>query len=287
MSNIPQEQGSPSWIAFRKNIIGASDVSAILGINPWTSRYDLWQQKMGLVDVIENEAMRRGKSYEAIARTEFNNLIGKKTNPKVVQHPSYEWLVSSLDGISDDGDLIVEIKVPGAQTHSKAQEGIIEPHYNAQMQCQMACTGLKHCHFWSYNGTAGALVVVNRDDSFIADMLTKCEEFYRVNMLGFECPELDLERDYFNASNDSEWTRLEALYQDACVMIEDLTKKKDSIRNEMIEKAGGWNVKGVSTRLTKVVSRGRIDYSKIEALKEINLEPYRSPSTSTWRITKS
>ena len=49
------------WLEHRKKSIGGSDASAVAGLNPWTSPYSVWADKLGLLPPKEeNEAMRLG-----------------------------------------------------------------------------------------------------------------------------------------------------------------------------------------------------------------------------------
>ena len=49
----------------RRSGVGGSDVSAILGMNPWRGPFDVWLEKTGAVDQFgENPAMMRGRLFE-------------------------------------------------------------------------------------------------------------------------------------------------------------------------------------------------------------------------------
>lgn len=43
------DAGTDEWHAARANGIGASEISAVVGLNPWTSAYALWLEKKGLI----------------------------------------------------------------------------------------------------------------------------------------------------------------------------------------------------------------------------------------------
>lgn len=44
------KNGTKEWLDFRKNGIGGSDAAAILGLNPWKTNIELWEEKTGLVE---------------------------------------------------------------------------------------------------------------------------------------------------------------------------------------------------------------------------------------------
>jgi len=67
------------WLAERKKGIGGSDVGAILGVNPYRSRMDVWLDKTGRGgEVADNYAMARGRAMEPFLRQAFCNETGLK-----------------------------------------------------------------------------------------------------------------------------------------------------------------------------------------------------------------
>jgi predicted phage-related endonuclease len=57
------------WLRLRERNIGASEVSALLGVHDYKTPYELWALKSGLVtaDSADNPAMRRGRLMEPVA----------------------------------------------------------------------------------------------------------------------------------------------------------------------------------------------------------------------------
>lgn len=62
------EQGSPEWLAMRKKIIGGSELSTILGKNPFNKIQDLVADKIGLTKFYGNTATRWGNLFEELSR---------------------------------------------------------------------------------------------------------------------------------------------------------------------------------------------------------------------------
>ena len=83
------------WLRWRKKGIGGSDVSAIIGINKWTSAIELWldktNQKNDPVEV--NEAMEWGTILEPIIREHFAATTGKTVMEvkAMLQHPDHPF----------------------------------------------------------------------------------------------------------------------------------------------------------------------------------------------------
>ena len=56
-------------------------------------------------------------------------------------------------------------------------------------------------------------------------------------------------------------------------------------RKQLIEMAGESCAEGACVKVTKYIRRGNVDYGAIPALKDMDLNEYRKPSTIAWRIT--
>ena len=166
------------WLEMRRTKIGASDAAIILEISPWKTPYQLWKEKVFGSDEVFNGAMRRGMEMEPQAREAFENLTGLCVMPKVLIHPVRNWQMASLDGITFDGDVIVELKCPNKKVHAMAKEGKLPDYYMAQVQHQMSVAEVDMAYYFSFNGIDGALVEVKRDRSFLDKLLEKEFDFW-------------------------------------------------------------------------------------------------------------
>jgi putative phage-type endonuclease len=190
---ISVEQGSESWLEYRRSRIMATDASAILGLSPWVNTFDLWQQKLQMVaPTIVNDKMRRGSELEPIAREEFNNKFLRNMIPMVVESSEHFWAAASLDGYCNDTNEILEIKCPGYDTHQLAIQGEIRPYYMAQMQHQIFVTRANQCMYWSYNPDMSekfVMIEVLPDYEYIEKMIEIEKKFYFENMQEMVAPE--------------------------------------------------------------------------------------------------
>lgn len=274
-------QGTEEWKTLRSTKVGASDASAILGVSKWTTPYQLWEQKLGLREVETTSSMRRGTELEEEARREFEHLHGISVFPDVVFHPEYDWMMASLDGLSLDGKILVEIKNVNKQDHQVALDGNVPLHYIPQCQHQLAVTGLDSMYYFSYNADNPAIIEVKRDDAYIAGMIEKEKEFYRC-MTEFDPPPLT-DRDYVEHT-DQEWCALAFELKHTSANIKVFEQREKDLRNQLINLSEGKNCKGAGIKMTRIVRKGNIDYAKVEALQGIDLEPYRKPPIESWRI---
>jgi putative phage-type endonuclease len=275
-------QGSPEWLELRRSKVGASDAAVILGLSPWTTPYQLWEQKLGLRDVEVNSAMRRGSEMEEEARKEFEHLTGLVVFPDVCFHPEHEWMMASLDGIDMERKNMVEIKCVSRKDHQTAIEGNVPDKYYPQLQHQLAVTGLQSVYYFSYDPLNPVTLQVARDEAYIADMIEKEKEFYRC-VMNFEAPSL-CDRDYVDLSNDVEFSTAATFFLTMKKQREVLEKEEERYRKRLIEISENRNAKGAGIRMTKFIRKGNIEYGKVAELQGVNLDKYRKPPTESWRI---
>jgi len=134
----------PQYLEERRKGIGGSDIAAILGLSPWKTAYQVYQEKRKEVDDWKgNEATDWGKRLEPVLRQWYSDTTGRvvRMPEKIICHGKYPYMLASLDGFTDD-KRIVEIKTA---RHGKGwgQPGTNEiPDYYA-LQCQhyMVVTG--------------------------------------------------------------------------------------------------------------------------------------------------
>ncbi len=170
-------QGSKEWHNFRRLHIGASDASSIMGLNPWVTPQQLWEEKVFGWQREMNDKMRLGQLMEEEARLCYELLSGKSVSPLVAESSVYKFISASLDGITQDRKHAVEIKC-GKSSHSLAKKEIIPPYYISQLQHQMYVFELEKMDYFSYSKKDQYIIEVNRDQKFIDEMIEKEKEFW-------------------------------------------------------------------------------------------------------------
>ena len=109
------------WLEERKKGIGGSDAATILGLNPYKTNMQLWEEKTGrrqAEDISEKEYVKYGTNAEALLRELFKldypKYEVKHDEYTIIKHPKYSFLFASLDGTLIDketGEMgILEIK---------------------------------------------------------------------------------------------------------------------------------------------------------------------------------
>lgn len=262
----------------RRSFIGASDAPAIMGVSPWKTKYRLWQEKCGLVSCeIPSEAMERGNRLEPIARSLFEEFIGVNVQPKRFFSEKHDWMMASLDGIDDSGEIAVEIKCPGKYCDH------VPDHYMPQLQHQMFVANLKEIYYFSYVEEQEIFIeLVKRNDEYI-DKLIKAEtEFWECVKA---CTPPEMSNKDFIKREDKEWTDISDKWNYLKKMKEEILFEEEILKKQIIDLCEGFQCEGKGMKVQKILKKGSIDYSSIYELKDIDLEKYRKKDSEYWKIS--
>lgn len=188
MNIIEIKQNTPEWTEWRKGGLGASDAPIIMGVSPWTSPFELWAQKVGLIqrsapNEYQQIAMDRGHELEPVARALYEELSGMKYPAVCGEHSDFPFIRSSFDGYNDDFDVIttLEVKCPGKADHATALKGVVPLKYMPQVQLQMAIAGAKSSKYMSFRSkTDYKVITVLEDKQYQVEMIAKMREFWRL-----------------------------------------------------------------------------------------------------------
>ncbi len=170
-------QGSAEWHEWRRNSIGASEISAVLGLNPWKSAYQLFLEKTGQAAPFQgNAATRRGQELEPVA-LELLKDQGWIIKPgPCIRSNAHPFLSASFDAIGfdagddDASEYIIEVKCPGEKQFEAMREKV-PPYYYAQVQQQLLIAeefgiGCGQAIFYVFHPELGAYrhIVASRQD---------------------------------------------------------------------------------------------------------------------------
>ena len=114
------------FLELRRNFVGGSEISAIIGCNPWTSPAKIFAIKKGLIKKEPaTEACYWGNVMEPILRSEFSKRTGYpvKEIPYVLQaaDPRFSFLIADLDGVTTENGKTGVIECKTANSYA-AQE---------------------------------------------------------------------------------------------------------------------------------------------------------------------
>jgi putative phage-type endonuclease len=179
------EQGEPSWHEWRKTGLGASNMSVLMGSLPF--QYEdvltLWKEKaLGIKIDRFSAAINEGWANEEEARQVYIKKTGIQVKPVCLTHPEYPFLRASLDGLSDDRKIVVEIKCPQPGNFKKAQQGKVLDYYYTQLQQQVgicnALFGNETVDYYVYRGGQDVLFRVPFNRAYFAEIIRRGKMFW-------------------------------------------------------------------------------------------------------------
>ncbi len=284
MRKVNLEQGSQEWLNWRRGRITATDAPALMGISPYCTPYQCHQRKLGLIpEQAKNPAMQRGIDDEPIARALFNHRYGFDMSPCIIESENHPFLGASLDGISECGKYLLEVKSNGDHYHNALNSRGIPQIHMFQMQHALLCTDktAEMCFYESYNNREIIVKEVLPNLQWMLDYLTKAKEFWK-GIVFHEPPPLS-SKDY-KEMDSIEWNEKASEYFNLNSQIKTMEERKDKIKKDLIELSGKESSCGAGIKLLKKLVKGRVDYESIPELASIDLNKYRKPSSESWAI---
>lgn len=140
-----RDMSREEWLKLRREGIGGSEASAILGLNPYSSPLRVYMDKVaeGNVEDESNEAMRQGVDLEQYVADRFCEDTGLKVKKRnqILQSIEYPWMRANIDRQIVGMNAGLECKTTSAYSKFKFDEGEINPHYYWQAIHYMAVTG--------------------------------------------------------------------------------------------------------------------------------------------------
>jgi putative phage-type endonuclease len=281
-------------IAERMEFVGASEAPVIMGVSPWKTINELWEEKLGLrIPPPTNHAQQRGLDLEEEARAAFQEMSTLSTEPIVIYHPTIPFMRASLDGMDAEQSMILEIKCPGKVDHELAKKGLIPSKYFPQLMHQLACAeqyGIEWVHYFSYlpgDEKESVHLIVPKDNAYIKEMIAKEKEFWN-------CVEtLVAPKSPIPEINNEDWKEILDKYLDLKsrrwaqeVLVENLKAEEEQTLAQLVRLTNGQEVRGFGFILGQNTRKGQVDYGKVPHLKDVDLEQYRKAPTTYWTIKK-
>ncbi|AIM40816.1 exonuclease [Idiomarinaceae phage Phi1M2-2] len=281
-----QLQRTPEWYEQRKGRITGSKIGAILGLSPFSTPDDVMREMVREYHGADREfkgniATEYGTENEANAIEDYKMETGNDVEeaPFVV-HPDFDWLGASPDGYVGETKLI-EIKCPFGKRHDQNDDDFLsaeeQPHYLAQMQYQMFCTGRFECDFYQWSAYASNLETIKFSPEYIAETMPVLEAFYQ-RYLEERKPE--------NAWRYLDGGEIAQRYKMAKAALEAAKAELDEAKDALIEATNGEGGKIGDLNVTKAERKGSIAYAKAvkELLPDADLSKYQGKSTSYWVV---
>jgi putative phage-type endonuclease len=276
-------QGSAEWLGYRRSMRNASEAAAVLGISPWVTPYQLWLLKTGRKEQAVNAAMLNGTALEPEARSAYELETGHVMQPLVMQDGDYS---ASLDGITLQGDLIVEIKCPMRGADSalwrEVSDGQAAAYYSAQIQHQLMVSGAARAHLWVFDGSQGLLLAIERDDAAMAAIREAWDAFWQFIVKDTPPPLSDSDT---MQRVDEPWLRAAEAYGRAKRAAQLADGALEDARQRLIGLTAHPREEGGGVSVTRYWKAGTVDYKKIVCVHDVDVAAYRGRIREEIRVT--
>ncbi len=255
------DQGTESWLEWRRQGVGGSDVPCLMGELEYSTPYKLWLEKTGQKQTDDwgsRNIFAKGHENEAKIRAAYEFDQGFSFPPAQFENPDKPFVRASLDGWSEEHWKGCEIKFVGKE---EFEAGTVKQSHWIQMQYQMLVTAAET---WDYvisaDQVSHKVVEIKADKDFQIRMLNKVCEFWA--LVESKTPPAFTDMDFVPVVNEELTALLDC--------IKDL---KDSKKKEDKEQVAHWReqvfalVKHVRTdcggvKITKTESRKVIKFEK-------------------------
>jgi putative phage-type endonuclease len=180
MGQIVSCQTEAEWLEVRKQGVGASEAAVAVGLSPWASPFDLWEQKRGLSDgVAFSERMEWGKRLEAVIAAKFSEEHEMSVYPNsygVFRSDKYPFMQATPDYWLSGQSGLVECKTAA---HEKEWQDGIPEQYMCQVQHTYAVIDVPI--IWVavlFGGNKYRDYEVPRDEAYINFLIAEEAEFW-------------------------------------------------------------------------------------------------------------
>jgi putative phage-type endonuclease len=277
-------QGSQEWLDVRKNHFCASEAPSVMSVNPYfpkNPRRLALEQKRGYVKTFVSHAMREGHRLEPLIRLQVEAQTDLEFEPEVLVLGKF---LASLDGISWERDIILEIKAPQSnnETVKLAMEGRVILAHQYQIQHQLIVSKAEKCIYAVRNPDDCEIYMV---DVFPNQMLQKkLKQAWK----DFE-PLMDL--------NEDELLTHDPLPDDLAPLVEQYLKGKELAKQavDMMKTAQDGiladlddrkSYQGMGLKVQRRTRKGGLDKRLVEMTikaalgNDIDLDKYMKPATN-------
>ena len=293
------------WLVQRQKSIGGSDAPSIIGLNPWSSPYTVWADKLGKIPPKEdNEAMRLGRDLEDYVAKRFTEDTGKKVRREnfLLTNPQYPFAHANVDRMVVGEDAGLECKTTSVLNLKNFKNGAFPDTYYVQCVHYLMVTG---CQKWYLAvlvlGKEFKVFEIERDEDEIKALAESEEAFWKYVETqtpppadGTESTSETLSTIYPDSNEDTvnlfAYERDLEQYMALTAQIKELEKLKDEAANKVkafLGEAGRGDTDRYKVTWTSS-SRSTFDSKKFAtAHPELDLsEYYKNNTYRTFKVTE-
>jgi putative phage-type endonuclease len=278
--------------------VTASNIGAILGLDPNRTRADVLRMMVREANGLENE-FKGNIATEYGKRHEKDALESLKINLPVWSFKDGQYHTKEIAGVpcgaSPDGFAyyqgevhLIEIKCPFGlrnDTEPTFKELDEQPHYKAQIMFQMLVTDEKQCLFYQWNPYKQKLNYIYQDNELTAKIIDELPKFWAEYQEALSNPEPYLQ-DKIVTIDDEETQAKLTQYLSVVSELKDLEELKKQYLEELVKMTGERDCIILGKKLSKTTRAGSVSYAKVVAdhLPNLDLTKYTGKPTSYWQV---
>lgn len=175
----------------RKSYLGGTDVAAILGLSPYRAPIDVWREKTGLSEGVEQtERMRLGQLLEDVIADAYTEQTGRKVRrTSLVRHPEFDFLGGNPDRLVVGERGVFEAKA-SASTRGYGEDDV-PPHVRVQVVWYCGLTERDWADVVLLAGMGLRIIRVPHDGALFRDMSQFAVEWWQRHVVNGEEPAPD------------------------------------------------------------------------------------------------
>lgn len=180
------EQSGKDWLIWRKQGITSTDAPVIMGVSPYKSKLQLFNEKIS-DEVIEEEKyiFKLGHKIEKQARAIYEIQEQIDFGPCIFERIDFDFLKASMDGANVEHKRGIEIKLVGKD---EFEAGICPKRYYPQIQHQYLVTDFDRIDLILVLKGKGSeikikVIEVQKDIEYIRDLVFAEFDFYFKNLI--------------------------------------------------------------------------------------------------------
>lgn len=189
------------WLEYRKSGIGGSDAAAVLGLNPYTSAYAVYHEKLSLAEPFEgNDKTRLGSDLEEYVAKRFTEIMSERGTPLkvhrlngILRSREHLFMLADVDRMIVGENVGLECKTTSNNDNYDFEAGEYPLYWRCQILHYMSVTGAKRwylCVLDLYSGRVSVIEVM-RDEADIEALIAGERRFWEEYIEKRICPSPD------------------------------------------------------------------------------------------------
>lgn len=183
------------WLKYRKKGITGTDAGAICGLNPYSSAFQIYQDKItDEIEEFDNESMRQGRDLEEYVARRFSEETGLKVRRAnaIFQNEENPFMLADFDRLIVGQKAGLECKTVSPYSSDKWNDGNIPLYYQMQVQHYLAVSGFDCWYIAAVVfGREFLIRKIERDEELINYLIDIERGFWYNNVLAGIMPEPD------------------------------------------------------------------------------------------------